>query len=180
MYLTNRMYPSAIWQGVLLVGLILSSLYVWPPAVLNRSIVWNLTRQTPNSLGYFIFIGMSALPLLTGGWLIQTTVRQWQRTRQEKRRAIGLILTATLFFALSSGIILLQVDWLPKMSTSHPHTWAILAISFDLELLGFAIAYLDAFEQGEALWPDFLRSLHNWQNTAAALIAKDLREQNTH
>jgi hypothetical protein len=60
-------------------------------------------------------------------------------------------LVASIFFALGSGFVLLNLDWIP-------HTWTILAIGLDLELLGFAIAYLDAFEQGETFLPDFIRS----------------------
>jgi hypothetical protein len=142
-----------IWQWVLPVGLILSSLYFWP------NVLWSPPSQLPNLAGYLVFAGMSILPLIIGIWVIKTTLRGWQQTGKEIRRAVGLILTAALFFALGSGIVLLQFDW-------FPHTWVILALSFDLELLGFAVAYLDAFEQSESLWPDFIRSF-----AASALAA---------
>lgn len=40
-----------------------------------------------------------------------------------------------------------------------PHSWIVLAIGLDIVLLGLAVVYFDAFEQGEALGNDFLRSL---------------------
>ncbi len=43
------------------------------------------------------------------------------------------------------------LDWLPR-------NWLIVAVGADLLILGYAVGVLDAFEQGEALLPDFVRS----------------------
>ena len=113
----------------------------------------------PNPLGYLIFGMTSLLPLATTITILPDQIHQIKANPKGQRRATGLVLLAALFFALGSGIVILQLDWIP-------HVWAILAIGIDLEILGFAIAYLDAFDQGETLLPDFLRSL-----TVSALIA---------
>lgn len=65
---------------------------------------------------------------------------------------MGVILAATVFFALGLGMLLFPLDWLPRF-------WVWLGIGLDLLLLGLAVAVLDAFDEGEALLPHFFRSL---------------------
>ncbi|MFP4437957.1 MAG: hypothetical protein ACLFVO_11985 [Chloroflexaceae bacterium] len=74
-------------------------------------------------------------------------------TRRTARpaRLFSLILVITLFLTLGTGLLLFPLNWLPR-------TWSVLAIGIDLELLGLAIAVLDAFDEGETLLPDMLRS----------------------
>jgi hypothetical protein len=84
------------------------------------------------------------LPLLLASGL---TIRFWW---QERRRP-GLLVVALLFFVLSLALFLMPLDWLPRF-------WTLLGLATDLLLLGLAIAGLDAFEQGETLLPDLIRS----------------------
>jgi len=65
---------------------------------------------------------------------------------------LATLLTATIFFALSMGLLAIPILPLPV-------SVILLAISGDLALLGYGISALDAFDEGEALLPDFLRSL---------------------
>ena len=135
-----------IWQwGILPVSLIIAILF---PAA---SLFWNFEQATPNTAGYLVTAIVGTLPLWTAVWIVPGEIRRSRSKHVGKRRAIGLVLAAALFFALGAGLALLQWVWLP-------HLWAILAVGLDLEILGFAIAYLDAFEQGESFFPDFLRS----------------------
>jgi hypothetical protein len=63
-----------------------------------------------------------------------------------------LLLIATIFFALGTALLIFPLEWLPD--------WLMtLGVAGDLVVLGIAIAIMDAFEEGEALLPDFLRSL---------------------
>jgi hypothetical protein len=75
--------------------------------------------------------------------------QHWPR---RTRRSIGLLAVAGLFFGLSSALSLAPLLPLPLWLT-------LLAIGVDLELLGLAIALLDAFDEGETLPPHMLRSL---------------------
>lgn len=68
------------------------------------------------------------------------------------RQIMVVILTATIFFLLGIGLLIVPVDWLSSRVV-------LMAVSFDLILLGFALGYLDAYEEGTRLWPDALRSL---------------------
>lgn len=62
-----------------------------------------------------------------------------------------LLLAATLFFGLGLGLLFWEVGWLPRI-------WLLLALGLDLVVLGVATAVIDALEEGEALWPDLVRS----------------------
>jgi hypothetical protein len=64
---------------------------------------------------------------------------------------LSLIVIATLFFGLGSGLLLIPLDLVPAW-------FLVLGIGLDLVLLGIGIALTDAFDKGEALLPDFLRS----------------------
>lgn len=77
---------------------------------------------------------------------------RWQQLWRMVPEAVGLALAASILLALSFGLLALQLAWVPR-------SWLAFAIGGDLCLLGYAIARLDAFELGEALLPDFLRSL---------------------
>lgn len=68
------------------------------------------------------------------------------------KRPIGLIFLATIFFGLSVVTIILP-------QTILATDVVFLAISVDIILLGYGISALDAFEDGEAFFPDFLRAL---------------------
>ena len=70
----------------------------------------------------------------------------------QTKRSIGVIVTATLFFALGLGLLIVPFNRLPR-------SWVMLAISLDFVALGLAIAVLDAFDEGETLLPDMVRSL---------------------
>jgi hypothetical protein len=72
--------------------------------------------------------------------------------RREERKNVGRVLVAvTLFFGLGLGLLLLPPAWLPPRLL-------LLAIAPDLVLLGGMVALLDAYNEGEALWPDLVRS----------------------
>lgn len=74
----------------------------------------------------------------------------WEEDRQSRPKP--LLLVATIFFALGTALLIFPLDWIPD--------WImVLGVAGDLVVLGIAIAIMDAFEEGEALLPDFLRSM---------------------
>jgi hypothetical protein len=96
---------------------------------------------------YPLFAGSIALLLLGALLLLIRAMR-----RQKRQRPLAIVLVATLFFGLGIGLLLFPLDVLPR--------WLMaLAIGIDLAILGMIIAFMDAFGQGEALLPDFYRSL---------------------
>ena len=96
---------------------------------------------------YLVFAGMVLLPLLAA---LFVAVRAFSSDQAKKPRA--LILLATLFFGLSAALLIFPLNVLPRF-------WLLLAVSIDFIILGMVIALLDAFEEGESLLYDFLRSL---------------------
>lgn len=117
-----------------------------------------LAAQLPGAaprLGGLVLL-LTVLPLL--GALVLVVRAQWP---QRTRHSVGLLAVAALFFGLGSMLLLVPLLPLPR--------WLVLAaIGIDLELLGLAIALLDAFDEGETLPPHMLRSLV--AATAAALL----------
>ncbi|OBI47568.1 hypothetical protein A5707_19030 [Mycobacterium kyorinense] len=73
----------------------------------------------------------------------------------------GLVVVATLFFALSNAILIIPLGLLPS--------WLALASTgCDVLALGVAVALWDAFDEGQALRADMLRSF--WGSVAVAVL----------
>jgi hypothetical protein len=85
-------------------------------------------------------------------WAIAIFHLRRQRDPAQPRWPFGAAGLATLFFALGLGLPLVSLNWIPR---------AVLlpSLALDFALLGYAIAGLNAFDEGEALLPDMLRSL---------------------
>jgi len=109
--------------------------------------VFDLATDVPRAgPAYPIFAGVVLLPLLAGLGLVGYALRSVR-----PKKPVGVILAATLFFALGTGLLIFPLDWLPR-------EWNVLLIGLDLVLLGFAIAVLDTFDEGDTLLPDISRS----------------------
>lgn len=98
-----------------------------------------------------IFVPIALIFWALGLWIIVRAMRRWL-TSGLPRRALLNILIAAVFLGLSLGLLILPLNWLPV-------DLLLLAIGFDLGLVGYGIVVLDAYDEGEALLPDFLRSL---------------------
>jgi hypothetical protein len=73
------------------------------------------------------------------------------RSRAQKIPVVGLVITATLFFALANAILIIPLGVVPS--------WLALASTgCDVLALGVAVALWDAFDEGQALRADMLRS----------------------
>ncbi len=95
---------------------------------------------------FLLFSILALLPLISVFLLLIRSSR-----RKQSRLPWRLIAIATLFFGLGSGLLLIPLELVPDW-------FLIIGIGFDLVLLGIGIALTDAFDKGEALLPDFLRS----------------------
>ncbi|MEE6175897.1 hypothetical protein [Mycobacterium sp. 050134] len=75
---------------------------------------------------------------------------------------LGVVVVATLFFALANAILIIPLGLVPS--------WLALASTgFDLLLLGVAVALWDAFDEGQALRADMLRSFAGSMSVAVLL-----------
>ncbi len=116
-------------------------------AGIGTNLVFDFTAETAR-VGA-IYYGFAALALLILIACLGLAIRTLRTARP--RSTLGFLLAVTLFFTLSIGMLFSPFDWLPR-------PWVALAVGLDLELLGFAIAVLDAFGEGETLLPDMARS----------------------
>ncbi|KDO97957.1 hypothetical protein [Mycobacterium avium] len=98
-------------------------------------------------------------PLRPGHWLMMAAISVSAlgamavalRRPRRPRPAVGLAVTATLFFALANAILIIPLGLVPS--------WLALAsTSCDVLGLGVAVALWDAFDEGHALRADMLRS----------------------
>jgi len=113
----------------------------------GTNLIFDFTQRPPQTgPAYLIFAGAVLLPMFVALFLV---IRLYRSTRP--KRPLALLLLATLFFGLSAGLLLLPLNILPR-------SWFLVGLSIDFIILGLVIALLDAFDEGETLLPDFLRS----------------------
>ena len=98
----------------------------------------------PMRMGHWVLFGVISLSSL--GALLWAVFGPWQ-----PRPVVGYIVVATLFFALGNAILVIPLGLVPS--------WLALASTgCDIVLLGVAVAMWDAFDEGQALRGDMLRS----------------------
>lgn len=98
-------------------------------------------------------------PLRTGHWVMFAAISvsslgamvRAVRHGVKPVPVVGFLVIATLFFALGNAILVIPLGLVPS--------WLALASTgFDVALLGVAVAMWDAFDEGQALRADMLRS----------------------
>ena len=100
--------------------------------------------EGPLRLGHWVMFGAVSVSSL--GAMIHAVLR-----RSQPGPVVGFIVVATLFFALGNAILIIPLGLVPS--------WLALASTgFDVALLGIAVAIGDAFDEGQALRKDMLRS----------------------
>ncbi|HEX9175866.1 MAG TPA: hypothetical protein VF874_07120 [Mycobacterium sp.] len=98
----------------------------------------------PLRAGHWVMFGVISLSTL--GAMLAAVVR-----RSQPGPVAGFVIVATLFFALGNAILIIPLGLVPS--------WLALASTgFDVALLGLAVALWDAFDEGQALRADMLRS----------------------
>ncbi|HWF28834.1 MAG TPA: hypothetical protein VG327_10735 [Mycobacterium sp.] len=89
---------------------------------------------------------MAVISVSTLGAMVVAVRRPAQPTR-----VAGVVVVATLFFALANAILIIPLGLVPS--------WlALTSTGFDVLALGVAVALWDAFDEGQALRADMLRS----------------------
>lgn len=98
----------------------------------------------PVRIGHWVMFAVISLSSL--GAMLRAVFGPWQ-----PRPVVGYLVVATLFFALGNAIVVIPLGLVPS--------WLALASTgFDVILLGVAVAMWDAFDEGQALRADMLRS----------------------
>lgn len=152
-----RLIPPLLWSGAIL--------YIDDRILLDRSLLTKFWTYFLLPITLLAGVGFIAgLDIITENWtwlsiliglspaIFTIIILQDLLTLLRPRQATGILLAATLFFSLGEGFLVLPNHWFTT-------EWALPAIGLDLLFLGFAIAWFDAFDQGETLLYDLLRSL---------------------
>lgn len=172
----------AVWQPVLLGRLEIYLAVV--PGVAWFAVLLELARPCDRWSGRgrdALLVGMVAAaalagaawaggvdgPLRAGHWLLLVVISVATLAAMVKvlirpaqpGSVLGVVSVATLFFALANAILIMPLGVVPSGI-------ALAATGFDVLLLGLAVALWDAFDEGQALRLDMLRSF-----LAAAAIA---------
>jgi hypothetical protein len=106
----------------------------------------------PLRLGHWVMLAAISMSAL--GAMVHALVR-----RSQPGPVVSFMVIATLFFALGNAILVIPLGLVPS--------WLALASTgFDVALLGIAVAIGDAFDEGQALRADMLRSF-----AATAVVA---------
>jgi hypothetical protein len=98
----------------------------------------------PLRMGHWVMFAVISVSSI--GAMLWAVFGPWQ-----PRPVVGYIVVATLFFALGNAILVIPLGLVPS--------WLALASTgCDVVLLGVAVAMWDAFDEGQALRGDMLRS----------------------
>lgn len=143
--------PFIYWFGAIMHLLPETS---YQPPWLDRALLFTplpiyLVGAVSGTAEFFMVTTLSFWGL--GLWIIARGLQNWFGTGLP-RRALLNILIAAIFLGLSLGLLIFPLNWLPV-------DLLLLAIGVDLGLVGYGIIVLDAYDEGQALLPDFLRSL---------------------
>jgi hypothetical protein len=107
-------------------------------------------------------------PLRTGHWLMFAVISLSTLGAMvvavlrpaQPRSVAGVVVVATLFFALANAILIIPLGLVPSRL-------ALASTGFDVLALGVAVALWDAFDEGQALRADMLRSFIGCSAVAA-------------
>lgn len=140
--------PRSLFTGLPAVFWLVASLSLLP-----RVPIW-VQRALPLLILVMAVLNVRSTPLLPAFFALVgvVIVGDLLRRRALPPRPLSLLFTGALFFFLSTTLAVLPAVALANEIVA-------LLIGIDLALLGVAIAALDAYEQGEALRVQFLRSL---------------------
>lgn len=148
--------PALLWTGALILLVPETAPFRAPLHRMWRGIAPTFVIAAGMVIGLgwrhtgLVALGFALLVLMP---LFLATLLVWRAAPAIRpRRTASVLLISALFFALSTTLLLVPPDWLPRL-------WALLLVGVDVLFLGFVIAVLDAFDQGEALLPDIVASL---------------------
>ncbi len=148
--------PSMFWLG--------AALHLIPPDSYTSD---DLKVIMLPAIGLVVILGIilialnlnigAAIPLALA--VVTLRIIYQASTHTQLKRPYIILFMVTIFYALGIGVIIFPTNVLSG-------DFAMLAIGFDLAALAYVIGVLDAYDEGEMMAPDFLRSL-----ATAALIS---------
>ena len=153
-------------------GLLLLPALFWIGAALYLIPEETLWRQSVIRVWFLTAIPIFILTLLNTWFSLITVLALFAclvlivkfKPQSQAKPSYALLVVIGLFFSLSTGLLVLPLNWIPR-------SWMIPALGLDLLLLGIAITHWDAFDEGESIRSHILRSLVSSLYYAGALAA---------
>lgn len=146
--------PALAWSGVFV--RLLPPRYVeridcwWRFGLIPLCVVVAMPAATGLLPAGYVLGALTLLALL--GTMLGVLGQQTDWSEDSRRPVAGLLTVGALLYGLNAALILLGTNVLPQ-------TAMLAAMALELVVLGLGVAKLDAFEEGEALRVDLIRSL---------------------
>ena len=131
--------PALLWIG--------AALHLLPEESTTRPTlirIWAITSiplailtQLNNRFAWLIILAL----LLCAGLIAKLALAS---NRSQFKNTFALLAAIALFVTLSTGLLILPLDWLPL-------SWGMALLGFDLIFLGLTITAWDAFDEGESI-----------------------------
>jgi len=147
--------PALFWVG--------AALHLLPEENPTRSIFirsWLISSiplailtQINNWFAAFIILAL----VLCAGMIAKLAITSYYKN------TLALLAVIALFVTLSSGLLILPLNWMPS-------SWSIALLGGDLLLLGITLTAWDAFDEGESIRAHLVRSFVSNLYYAGALV----------
>jgi hypothetical protein len=160
--------PALLWIG--------AALYLLPEDSPTRAIgirLW-LVTAIPFAILTLINAWFAAFIILALAICAGMIAKVALSSHTPFKNTFALLTVIILFVALSLGLLLLPLQWIPS-------SWGMLLLGFDLIFLGFTITGWDAFDEGEMIRAHLARSFVSalYYSGALAFIARLFSEDIT-
>lgn len=147
--------PALLWIG--------AALHLLPEEDFNRDIFIRIWAATSLPLAILAQINAWFSAIIVLFLLISAGMVTRLAFRSHYKNTYILLAVIALFVALSSGLLILPLNWIPL-------DLGFVLLGFDLLSLGILITTLDAFDEGESLRAHLLQSLISNLYYAGALL----------
>lgn len=136
--------PALLWIG--------AALHLLPEEDLRRSAYVRIWAVTALPLAILTQVNTWFSIIIVFGLLLAAGLVTQLALRSQFKNTYTLLAVIALFVALSSGLLILPLNWLPL-------NWGFALLGCDLLILGILITTLDAFDEGESIRGHLVRSL---------------------
>ncbi|HKZ01380.1 MAG TPA: hypothetical protein VJ180_04030, partial [Pyrinomonadaceae bacterium] len=141
--LTIMLLPALLWIG--------AAISLLPEESRLRETLFRIWAVTSIPIAILTLLNPWFASLIIGALLACAGMVARLASRTQFKNTIALIAVVALFITLSTGLLLIPLNWLPRV-------WVVALLGLDLVFLGLLITAWDAFDEGESIRAPLLRS----------------------
>lgn len=159
--------PALLWIGAALH--LLPEEHKVRPILIRTWIVGSIPLAILTLVNAWLAVLIILALVLCAGMIFKLALRS-----QQFKNTFALLAVIALFVTLSVGLLLLPLNWIPV-------SWGMILLGFDLIFLGITITAWDAFDEGQSIRADLVRSLISalYYSGALALLASLFSDSST-